>query len=233
MPYNFKDQLKTKPHLKQMCDADPKFEAEWIALNEKQIRNTLKLMLEQQYVGRYAVVDVRRNGCEVTIKWRLGENAKPESDYKVIGLIREMSLHPSSNYNMEDMVIDQYGSGSCQLNLAEGRSYLILLYFFDPLWAQGFEGPDKNKSGSDCISFQVVVPLSDENKSILDKIDHHPEKRVMHAMRQFLDLEDTFDEALRSGIERIKKKKLSPEDENEQIARFVEHTAQLKERTGL
>ena len=79
----------------------------------------------------------------------------------------------------------------------------------------------------------MVVPLSDENKKVLNEVDRRPEARVKHAMGQFLDLEDTFDETLKNGIERIKQKKLSPEDESEQISRLVEHAAQLKERAGL
>ena len=233
MPYNFKDQLETKPHLKKFCELDPKFKADWIASKVKQIQITLKRMLEQSHDGKYAIVDVQRNGYVVTIKWRFRENISLENEFHVMGLIREMSLHPSSDYDMDDQIVDQYGSGSCQLNLQEGCSYLIALYFFDLLNGQKIEGPEKNRTGSDCISFQVVVPLSDENKKVLNEVDRRPEARVKHAMGQFLDLEDTFDETLKNGIERIKQKKLSPEDESEQISRLVEHAAQLKERAGL
>ena len=233
MAYSFEEYLNKHPHIKELCKKNPEYKDELLAYREKHIQTTLRLMLEQTRYGRFTLVNVQRNGCAVTITWRFPKFDQTATDYKVIGQIREMSLIPDSNHDMDSMIIDQHGAGSCRLDLAEGRSYLVVMHIHNDAEIEKMGTPEFDKQHTDCVSFHVAVPLSDENKRVLDEIDLHPEKRVKHAMGKFLDLTDTFDEELRSGIERIKKKKLSPEDENEQISRFVEHTAQLKERTGL
>jgi hypothetical protein len=211
---------------------NPAFREKTLALRAKQIQRTVRCILEQRHWCRFALFYVVRKECTVNIRWEYHASAGDPNKYHVLGCIREMSLIPAQDHDMDDIVAKVYGNGSVELKLEEGRSYYFDFYI-DKSEPLGDRTPEQHlKECSDCVSFQVAVPLSDAHKEILKALRRGPEEGVQHEVRQFLRLEDVFGEELKNGIEEIKRKKLPPEEEEERISKLVDRIKLLREHMG-
>lgn len=202
-------------------------------VRKQMMKRTVRHILEQRYRGRFAVLDVIRKECAVTISWEFMESVENQSKYKVMGLMREMSLVPDPSYDMDSLVVKTDGKGSVQLDLEEGCSYYFEFFFDDVEQLEKCTVDEYQKKFFDCLYFQVAVPLSDDSKSLFKKaakIERNPEEMIQHESDKYLGLQDKFDEMLKIGIERIKSKKLSDDEEEDQIEKFKEHLESMKDR---
>jgi predicted transcriptional regulator len=200
---------------------------------EQRRRRTVRHILEQRYIGRFAVIEAVRKECGVKISWKFGAGIADPSKYYVTGVAREMSLVPDPSYDMDAIVAKVYGDGFVQLELQEGCSYYFEFHFNEiGQLDKCSDTSEYVRKYFDVLYFQVAVPLADEHKHLLKTLDRRPEERVRHAVGQFLSVEDAFDEELKNGIEQIKSKKLPPEEEEERISRLVDKIKQLKEFAG-
>jgi hypothetical protein len=211
---------------------DPIFRAETLALRQKQSEEVVGRILEQRHWCRFAMFYITRNECKVSIRWEFHESMENPKDWSVLGCIREMSLIPSPLYGMDRIIVRTYGNGSIELDLGEGRSYYFEFYIDKDEQIGKRPVAEFLRDFSDAVVFQVSVPLSDAHKDLLKTLDRSPEEAVEHRVGQFLKIEEVFDAQLKKGIEEIKSKNLSPEDEEERISRLVDLVASLRERSG-
>jgi hypothetical protein len=198
----------------------------------EQRKLTVRHILEQRHSGNFAIIDVIRKERSVTISWEFWASVKNPSNFKVMGIIREMKLIPDPSYDADGYVADTHGNGSVQLELEEGCSYYFEFLFANVKDLEKADETKEIKEYMDIVYFQVAVPMSNASKALFKKaakIVHDPKENARHESGKYLDLLDTFDNELKNGVERIKQKKLSEEEEEDQIEQFKEHIAMMKE----
>jgi hypothetical protein len=218
--------------VEKLMTVDPKFKAETEAFREKYSQETVSRILEQRHWCRFALFYVVRKECKVNIRWEFHESAGNPNGWGVLGAMREMSLIPSPSYGMDSRIVNTVGNGFVELELGEGRSYYFE-FWIDKTGDLGkYTVAEFLKEFSDCVVFQVAVPLSDAHKDLLKTLGRSPEEAVEHRVQQFLKVEEAFDAQLKKGIEEIKSKNLSPEVEEERISRLVDLIELLRERSG-
>lgn len=201
----------------------------WVV--EGKIKDIVRGILEQEYVARFAKIYVTREECSVTIRWVFHRAVDSPNNYLVRGHIREMQLIPNESYPMEQEVCNGFGNGEVKLKLAEGCSYYFKFYFIETKKVDQDKGMEHTLEYYDIYTFQVAVPLSDEKRALLEKaslLAKDPEEMVRHETNQFLKLQNTFGEMLKSGIEQIKGKKLSEDEEEGEIEDLKERLDVLK-----
>jgi hypothetical protein len=208
-------------------------------LAESAVR-TVGYILEQEHLGTLVDIRVKRTGTLVEIAWQFKSWVKEDSRYRVYGGMREMSLFPDESYNMDQLIAKGYGNGSLRLNLEEGGSYYFDFRFFDgENIFKKIEEQGSKQAGMefyDFINFQVAVPLADKNRAAVRKLldmEKDPQERAKHEVEKFVGLRDTFEEELRQGIEHIKLKRLSPDEEEDKIGELKDFIANLKDRMGM
>jgi hypothetical protein len=198
------------------------------------------MILEQDYPFRWGRIDVARKKEILNIRWKL--TVANQSNYAVEAFVREMSLTPDVNLKKEKQIASTHGSGHVQLKLREGRSYQFRFLFLNNMEWERWEADGskedvtKNDNLTKVVLFQVAVPLSEEKQALLEKIwalELEPEKKIQFEIESFLKKQDTFDAMRRLGIERIKARKLSEDDEESQVSDFEDHLAWLKNQLGI
>jgi hypothetical protein len=188
-------------------------------------------ILEQEYVATFAKIYVKREECSVTIRWVFHRAVDSPYNYQVRGHLREMQLIPDESYAFQQEVWNGFGNGEVKLKLVEGCSYYFKFYFIETKKADQDKGMKHARDYYDIYTFQVAVPLSDEKRALLEKaylLAKDPEEMVRHETNQFLKLQNTFGEMLKSGIEQIKSKKLSEDEEEGEIEDLKERLDVLK-----
>ena len=181
---------------------------------EEALRQTPKCAL--------ASVEVEREENAVTITWELFGRKENAEKFYVLGLAWEIGFRPDPNDFLEGLIVETYGNGSKRLELEEGRSYLFEFSF--------------SQTGNDVLaltSFVVAIPLSDERKALLRKavkLNSQPEEAIRHEVTSFLSKRAVREEELQKGIAQIKAKKLSSEDEQEEIKDFIDHVKVLSSK---
>jgi len=186
--------------------------------------STIKEMLTQHYYCPWAGITVVREGEMVTINWEFASCVLHPEYFYVIGTIEEIRFAPPDFGGADDVVVDHNGgNGSVQLKLVEGCVYYFYFTFMN-------RHPSLGKEVSmEGITFQVAIPVRDSKKLLLKEVlANDPGEVLRSKLENILNLEDSFDEWCKIGVERIKAKKLPPDEEKDKIRRFVAQASMLK-----
>lgn len=170
-----------------------------------------------------AFVEVQRQENVVTINWKLKESVANPQQVHVTGSAWEIDLIPDTKSDLTGgLIVSANGSGSVRLELEEGIAYQFEFQFVD-LTERNEEDVEPMV---DVVFFQVAIPLSNERKALLRKavtLNFEPEEAIRHEVNSFLGKRTALEDALKNGIAQIKAKRLSAEDEEEQIQDLSDH----------
>lgn len=209
---------------------------------EKRLRKNyrkavIEKLLHPEYVGKWIKIQVHRDKTNVHIGWTFHDSVKYPMGHSVSASMLDIALVPSEEEQVQK-ICQEYGNGEVRLELEEGHSYFFDFHIIDRASAKllGHDDDFEFEDYYDIINFQIGIPLSDERKILLPKaaeIASDGRKKAAHAVQKHLDLEDTFDEWLQIGIERINAKNLSAREKKDRVAAFREKIAWLKSEMGL
>ena len=219
---------------------------EILDLNDKMERKItegiIRHMTSDEYRGRWALVSVDRRNAVITVEWKYN-SLDLASQCDVMAYSRNIEFNPSVENAAHQYVGRFKGDGHFEVELAEGCSYFFELRFTNmSLFEQEFRKRQKSKTEAvdataiNHVYFIVAVPLSAKARDLLKKagkLENNAGEQILHVAQNLIDKENAFDEARARIIEEIKKKGLSPEEEEQRIERMVDMINQERERFGL
>jgi len=194
-------------------------------LRAEAVRN----MLNRKHQCRLADVAVAREGDALNISWEVKNYVNDASDVSCSAHSYNVDFFPDvDTFSGNELFSGYRGDGNCTVKLEEGCCCYIMM-----LWVDTCPKASKELAA---VIFVEGVPLTHESRAILRKAllhERNPEERIKHEMDSITKKHEAYDEALRVGIERIKAKKLPPDEEEEKIQDYRDAAAQLRDKLGL
>jgi hypothetical protein len=189
-------------------------------------------MLVQKYSSKFAKVVVRRRLDEISIEWKIEEGYR-DHDFRVDIQVSVMTFDPDPNTISGDKVLDNHtGNGSFSRRFGEGLSYHFLMLFFN----RGLPEATDIREKALGIVFNVSIPFSTENLTVCAKAlqaEQNPAANIRDQIEALFKIQDTFDEMIELGKERIKAKGLPSNEEQMRIEQLTEKIDEMKETFGL
>jgi hypothetical protein len=189
-------------------------------------RQIVDRMVTQTYSCRVATIRVDRQGCALRIEWKFREGYN-KNDFFVRLVAFRMMLFPSIETLPVQTLREQVGDGDATFGFREGQSFEFRICFLDQK-----KPSEIVEELFDLVGFQVSIPLSEENISLLErasKAEQNPDLKVREKLEMLSKTEDAFDEMFSLGIQKINAKNLPPEDAAEQVVRLRERIDKVKQ----
>ncbi len=167
-------------------------------------------------------IDAQREGNKIELRWEIFPPLRPERYHAAI-MAADLDYSPEIENIGYVRVANGNGQGKKTLELEEGHCYFFLAVFIS-------DG-DGDKMDCRTIGTKVMIPLSSTSQELLRagrRIAKSPTDRMRVELASFRETQDAFDEICSEEIEKIKAKGLAPDEEQEQIADFMDFAKQVR-----